>query len=1229
MRWLMYVFFGVLAAGSAHAATFTLPGALGTAPFNTCSATTFNCSSSVSIGNNDEVNVTSSVTLNINGNFTVGTGTTFNVLPGRTLTIVATGNISIGNNATVTANLQAGGSLSTGTGATVIGNLSSTGATSLGNNSTVNGNVTASGIGFGTGSAVNGTCTPSAPQCVGAFTLSKTASSPTVPANTNYTFTLTARNTTAAAINGVVVTDDLVTPGLNWVSCSATIGTCTSTGVWTVGTLNAGATATATLVVQSPTAGTVLNTITSPGAASASAVVQIYAPLVDWRMDEPFWNGTPIEVKDSTGNGYNGTAARAVLPPVTTPPVSQVPTTANTSPAFSSGGRSTCGYGVFGSPSNPLGYVALAGVPPLPTSFTFTAWIRSTDARRTGQRILVRDDAQNGWGFSLGDGARVGDTLGRIRFFNRNFRASGTVSGTGLNNGCGPTRPVGSGVDPNPANNGTFCLDTAAVISNNNWFFVALTIDTVGKNIAHFVYNAAGALVSTTSSAFDTTQNWVDGPGTASLGGETRDSSEGRGTDFHFQGNIDEMQIYQGVLAPSDFALLLTRSRTCPGSGPDHVELVHDGAGLTCSPKAVRVLGCTSASSCRNTVADQFVGNVTFTPATFPGAQWCFDATCTSLASGSLTVPSGTTLYLREPTARTDLLSGTVTGALNNTLQCANSATSAFGTSPAACNLTFNNAGFLVSVPNHTSCTPQQVTIQAVQANATGTACVPSFNGVNRNVSLYSSYANPTTGTQTASFSYWTSASGATTSSVAALSTNSASPTTLSNLYFDATGTARLTGFRYPDAGQVTLVPGYTGSLATNDAGLVLGPASGGTFVAAPAGFAFSGIPAAPLVAGDPFNVTLTARNTCSTPGTTPNFGREATPATVTLTSTNPLPGAGNSVAINQTASGFVNGVGSSNVTWREVGTVDLLATSSNYLASGLSPSSTQSAVGRFRPAYFDTAVTQACGAFTYSGQPLQQVTVTARATGGSTTANYGGATWARQVTLSDANATPGTWAGNTISAATFSNGAGSTSTAAFTFAAKATPPTSIRVRAAEPAGADGVSSATAPGLEGAAPLRSGRVRLSNAYGSELLALPIPTAIEFFDTTPAAGWRTGADTCTVLSASNFAWTFPVATPNRLQACETAVTVAGANPTPAVRLSAPGAANNGWADLTLNLGAPAAGSQCTTVGGTGPAATSAGAPWLRFPWTGGADINPTARATFGVYRSPLIYRRENY
>lgn len=160
--------------------------------------------------------------------------------------------------------------------------------------------------------------------------------------------------------------------------------------------------------------------------------------------------------------------------------------------------------------------------------------------------------------------------------------------------------------------------------------------------------------------------------------------------------------------------------------------------------------------------------------------------------------------------------------------------------------------------------------------------------------------------------------------------------------------------------------------------------------------------------------------------------------------------------------------------------------------------------------------------------------------------------------------------------------------------------------------------------------MRQGRVRLSNAYGSEKLALPLPLKIEYWAGVNA-GWASNTlDTsCTFPAATNYAnsfsFVFPAGTaakPNNLAACETAISVAP------LKLSAPGVGNSGFADLTLNLGA-ATGTQCTAVGGVGAAAVSLNKPWLQFNWTGAGNSNPKARVNFGIYKkgNEFIYLRE--
>ncbi|MCW8859463.1 MAG: LamG domain-containing protein, partial [Deltaproteobacteria bacterium] len=163
----------------------------------------------------------------------------------------------------------------------------------------------------------------------------------------------------------------------------------------------------------------------SQGASAAypmtNAIAVGASAEVNYQFDETFWTGASGEVSDSSGNNYAATANNGA-------------TTAAVSPAIP-GNPGTCYYGVFDGVDD---YVALPSIyPDLTTDYTITAWIRTTDNTRSGQRILI-DDPNNtqGFGFSLGDGGP-----GRVRFFSRS------------------TSPI--------------ILDTPNVVANNTWYFVA------------------------------------------------------------------------------------------------------------------------------------------------------------------------------------------------------------------------------------------------------------------------------------------------------------------------------------------------------------------------------------------------------------------------------------------------------------------------------------------------------------------------------------------------------------------------------------------------------------------------------------------------------------------------------------------------------------------------------------------------------------------------------------
>jgi hypothetical protein len=277
---------------------------------------------------------------------------------------------------------------------------------------------------------------------------------------------------------------------------------------------------------------------------------------------------------------------------------------------------------------------------------------------------------------------------------------------------------------------------------------------------------------------------------------------------------------------------------------------------------------------------------------------------------------------------------------------------------------------------------------------------------------------------------------------------------------------------------------------------------------------------------------------------------------------------------------------------------------------------------------------------FTYMNEPmllLQTITALNGAATPATTVNYAKSTGYAKLAASGnlgiaaANTSPALPSGRLTS----SGASGDWVSGVGTFAVPLTvsrasapdgPYDSLNITAA-PVDSDGVTVSSAASLA-TTKSRYGRIRLFNRNGSELLDLPLTMNIEYW-AGDSSGWQKNTlDTLTLISASNFALDFPASTANHLAACETAISVGGSAPSYSLSLSKPGAGNDGWADVTLNLGSAAVGKQCSAVGGAGAADVSLNMPWLQFSWrTVGLD-NPTARARFGGYRSgPVIHRRE--
>lgn len=293
-------------------------------------------------------------------------------------------------------------------------------------------------------------------------------------------------------------------------------------------------------------------------------------------------------------------------------------------------------------------------------------------------------------------------------------------------------------------------------------------------------------------------------------------------------------------------------------------------------------------------------------------------------------------------------------------------------------------------------------------------------------------------------------------------------------------------------------------------------------------------------------------------------------------------------------------------------------------------------AFGRFVPDHFDTVVkydtgskvfmpcptglTPICPAsgdlvygngFVYSGQPFT-TQVAARNAAGATTLNYDSAkSLSKTVTLYAYDTAGGAVANppggnggvtlNSVPSTAFSAGvATTTNMPTYTFTTIPTPPTDIFMRAVD---TDNVTSKRVSPLvsvEGGVKVVSGKVKISNAHGSELLPLPITATVLYYNGTT---WVTSATD----NATSFNSNLSTAGGNLVA---TIVSGLGGG----VTVSSPGTSAGVAGVRTFRLSAPGVG---------GSTNISLNAPTY-LP-------SNTARATFGVYKgaNEFIYLRENY
>jgi MSHA biogenesis protein MshQ len=423
-----------------------------------------------------------------------------------------------------------------------------------------------------------------------------------------------------------------------------------------------------------------------------------------------------------------------------------------------------------------------------------------------------------------------------------------------------------------------------------------------------------------------------------------------------------------------------------------------------------------------------------------------------------------------------------------------------------------------------------------------------------------------------------------------------------------------------------------------------------------------------------------------------PNYGQESTVEQVSLGALldQPVGGVDPGLAGSTNVTSFVAGSGSTTVRYDDVGIIELFAfvADNDYLGIGAGETANivgrSGYVGRFIPDRLqvvanvpDFAHTCVAGTFTYTDEAFYYgnapvLTVTALNTAGATTNNYGGAVgpnrfWMLSTLLPGRNYTDQAGAAATFNApllggtVTLSDEIDYDGDGILTMDAamagddflyqRVTPEApfnalvDLNFPAPDLTDSDGAcydpddngtcDDFNINGITGTE-MRFGRLVILNAFGSELLPLPVPMRTEYFVDATTGFVTNTPDTCTTLTDDYLNLVNNIDDPP-LGASPATINVGAGTSTDTIgnspmvggdagqSFSAPGADNAGYVDIEANL--------------TAPAMAQPPLPWLMYDWDGvdqGGDGNiyddhPTGRGTFGVYSGSgrHIYLRELY
>jgi len=716
-------------------------------------------------------------------------------------------------------------------------------------------------------------------------------------------------------------------------------------------------------------------------------------------------------------------------------------------------------------------------------------------------------------------------------------------------------------------------------------------------------------------------------------------------------------------------------------TGPNHYAVAGPSTAVNCAPAGVTISAHTSTHALITTI-----NTIAINTSTGHG-DWTLTTGAGTFVAGASNSGAATYTYAASDAgaavfALRDTYAETVTVTVSDGSASAKSGTAlASEDSPIA----FAASGFITTNGSNVATgiatqlagvrSTMSLALQAVRTDTKSGACTSVFaSGSTVNISLGFQCNNPVS--CVAGQALMVTNNG-TTTSIASNPNSAVSNYTTVPLKFSTVNAEAPLALTYSDAGQISLVAKYNIPLASGAASgnMMVGS---GQFVTQPYTLTLSNIkrasdgfanPAAATAAGtmfigagQAFLATVTAQNYQG--NSTPNFGLELSPATVTLTPALVLPTSGDDPSISGSFNSFLGGSATGTAFgWPEVGIITLTPQVANYLGSGAVSGTTSGDVGRFVPSRFAVSLNTplfgtacAAGGFTYLGQAFAYsiapvMTATAQALGGTTTQNYTGALMRMtNASLTGRSYTPTpTSPGLNLSGLpaigidpaiadlgggkvtlTFSSGSGISVTRGAPIAPfSANIALSINVIDLDGASATNpvtFGSGSGIGFTTSAAQFYGRLALRDSVGSELLDLPMSLTAQYYLGASLGFTPNTNDSCTAsptIAFSNYQL--------NLAAGKTCVRdsgnpgISGAGCATAATSRYLSAASAGG--FNLILAAPGAGNP-------GAATVTAGAPsWLLYIWNSGSGINsnPSGMATFGVFpgAASRIYQREVY